>query len=422
MVFAAVAYWGVGMSLAVGLGFGAGLGRARHLDRPRRRARGRGAPHGRRGSSPCSGGLPQQRRRLCVQRKPWSERRSSVRPCCKLGQSRHAARGAPSTGGERMADKTIITCAVTGSITRPDQHPHLPITPEQIATAAIEAAKAGAAIAHIHVRDPQTGAPSMALEHYREVVERIRASGTDVIINLTTGPGGRFVPSEDDPKVGGAGHHPDAAGAAGRARGRAQARDLLARPQHHVVRHFGGDQHAEERQRSWRRRSARQASCRSWRCSIPATSSSPISCWRAACLPRPPLFQLVLGIRNGFPGDARDPALRQVAAAGRREMGGDGHRPHGVPDRRPGLPARRPRPGRARGQPVSRARACWRRPTPRWSSARSRSSSCSAAASRARAEARAILGLGSRSGAPLPLAAATRPAVDRGRSRGRSRR
>jgi uncharacterized protein (DUF849 family) len=100
-----------------------------------------------------------------------------------------------------MADQTIITCAVTGSITRPEQHPNLPITPAQIANAAIEAAKAGAAIAHIHVRDPETGAPSMALEHYREVVERIRASATDVIINLTTGPGGRFIPSDDDPKV-----------------------------------------------------------------------------------------------------------------------------------------------------------------------------------------------------------------------------
>jgi uncharacterized protein (DUF849 family) len=100
-----------------------------------------------------------------------------------------------------MADRTIITCAVTGNITKPEQHPDLPITPAQIAQAAIDAAKAGAAIAHIHVRDPATGAPSMELAHYREVVERIRASGTDLIINLTTGPGGRFVPSEDDPKV-----------------------------------------------------------------------------------------------------------------------------------------------------------------------------------------------------------------------------
>src|SRR5690606_15557167 len=106
---------------------------------------------------------------------------------------------------ERMADKPSITCALTGNITRPDQQPDLPITPEQIANRAIDAAKAGAAIAHIHARDPETRAPAMALEHYREVVERIRASDTDLIINLTTGPGGRFVPSEDDPKVAGPG-------------------------------------------------------------------------------------------------------------------------------------------------------------------------------------------------------------------------
>ncbi|MEM7026054.1 MAG: 3-keto-5-aminohexanoate cleavage protein [Pseudomonadota bacterium] len=98
-------------------------------------------------------------------------------------------------------DKVIITCAVTGSITRPDQHPDLPVTPEQIADAAIGAANAGAAVTHIHVRDPKTGAPSMELDLYREVVERIRASGVDLILNLTTGPGGRFVPSDDDPRV-----------------------------------------------------------------------------------------------------------------------------------------------------------------------------------------------------------------------------
>lgn len=82
-------------------------------------------------------------------------------------------------------DKVIITCAVTGSITKPEQHPGLPITPEQIA----DAARAGAAIAHIHAHDPKTGAPAMALELYREVVARIRASATDLVIDLTTGPG-----------------------------------------------------------------------------------------------------------------------------------------------------------------------------------------------------------------------------------------
>jgi uncharacterized protein (DUF849 family) len=72
------------------------------------------------------------------------------------------------------------------------------VTPEQIAMSAMDAAKAGAAIVHIHVRDPKTGLASMEGAYYAEVVGRIRASGTDVVINLTTGPGGRFSPSPDD--------------------------------------------------------------------------------------------------------------------------------------------------------------------------------------------------------------------------------
>lgn len=86
--------------------------------------------------------------------------------------------------------KPIISCAVTGSGDTVGKHPDIPVTPEQIATAAIESAKAGAAIAHVHVREPDTGKPSRRLDLYREVVERIRESDTDVIINLTTGMGG----------------------------------------------------------------------------------------------------------------------------------------------------------------------------------------------------------------------------------------
>jgi uncharacterized protein (DUF849 family) len=97
--------------------------------------------------------------------------------------------------------KTILTCAVTGNLTRPDQTPHLPITPEQIASECLAAAEAGAAVVHIHVRDPLTGKPSMEIDHYRDVVDRIRRRRADLVINLTTGPGGRYVPSEDDPKI-----------------------------------------------------------------------------------------------------------------------------------------------------------------------------------------------------------------------------
>ena len=104
-----------------------------------------------------------------------------------------------------MKAKIVITCAITGNITKPEQSPHLPITPEQIATSALEAAEEGASVAHIHVREPDTGRPSMRLDLYRDVMERIRAHHKTLIINLTTGPGGRFVPSEEDPSVAGPG-------------------------------------------------------------------------------------------------------------------------------------------------------------------------------------------------------------------------
>ena len=103
-----------------------------------------------------------------------------------------------------MADPTIITCAITGNQTTLAQSPHLPCTPEQIANSCLEAVRAGAAVCHIHVRYPD-GKPSMELAHYREVVERLRAAPEDVVINLTTGPGQRFSPSDEDPKIAGPG-------------------------------------------------------------------------------------------------------------------------------------------------------------------------------------------------------------------------
>src|SRR5579884_3685144 len=92
-----------------------------------------------------------------------------------------------------MNSEAFITCAVTGAGDTLGRHPGVPVTPKQIAEAAIEAAKAGAAIAHIHVRDPETGKASRALPLYREVVQRVRDSGTDVILNLTAGMGGDIV-------------------------------------------------------------------------------------------------------------------------------------------------------------------------------------------------------------------------------------
>ncbi|TWG53997.1 MULTISPECIES: 3-keto-5-aminohexanoate cleavage protein [unclassified Aminobacter] len=92
-----------------------------------------------------------------------------------------------------MNREVFITCAVTGSGSTQDRSPHVPRSPKQIAEAAIEAAKAGAAVVHCHVRDPETGAPRRDVHLYREVTERIRDAEVDVVLNLTAGMGGDMV-------------------------------------------------------------------------------------------------------------------------------------------------------------------------------------------------------------------------------------
>ena len=107
-----------------------------------------------------------------------------------------------SAAGKRAV---IVTCAVTGGADTVDRHPAIPVTPEQIAVSALEAAQAGAAIVHIHVRDVRTGKASADPHLFREVVERIREVNADLVINLTTGAGARYIPSIQDPKIGGEG-------------------------------------------------------------------------------------------------------------------------------------------------------------------------------------------------------------------------
>jgi uncharacterized protein (DUF849 family) len=96
----------------------------------------------------------------------------------------------PGPRNIEMNTDVFLTCAVTGAGETAGKHPNLPVTPAQIAGAAIDAARAGAAIVHLHVREPTTGKGSRRVELYREVVERIRGTGVDVIINLTGGMGG----------------------------------------------------------------------------------------------------------------------------------------------------------------------------------------------------------------------------------------
>ena len=89
--------------------------------------------------------------------------------------------------------KTVLTCAITGGVTTKENTPYLPCTPQEIATSALEAAEAGASIVHLHAREDD-GKPSISLEKYRETVELIRKENSKLIINLTTGPGAKFIP------------------------------------------------------------------------------------------------------------------------------------------------------------------------------------------------------------------------------------
>lgn len=99
--------------------------------------------------------------------------------------------------------KIFLTNALVGNFTTRQHNPNLPITAKEIANQALESWKAGAAIVHIHVRDPETELPSMDVELYREVVDRIRDVSSDLIINLTTGNGGRYHPSDENPAKAG---------------------------------------------------------------------------------------------------------------------------------------------------------------------------------------------------------------------------
>jgi uncharacterized protein (DUF849 family) len=96
---------------------------------------------------------------------------------------------------------TILTCAVTGNLTMREQNPALPVTPAEIAASGVEAWRAGASVLHLHARDPATGKGTTKAELFDEIVARIRDAGCDAILNLSTGEGGRFMPSDDDPKV-----------------------------------------------------------------------------------------------------------------------------------------------------------------------------------------------------------------------------
>ena len=104
-----------------------------------------------------------------------------------------------------MRQEIILTCALTGAGETTEKSPHVPVTPKAIAESALEAREAGAAVAHIHVRDPEAGKAARRYELYAEVVERIRATGSDLILNLTAGMGADFCPDPENSALAGPG-------------------------------------------------------------------------------------------------------------------------------------------------------------------------------------------------------------------------
>ncbi|WP_434986086.1 3-keto-5-aminohexanoate cleavage protein [Vreelandella zhaodongensis] len=104
-----------------------------------------------------------------------------------------------------MNRNVILTCAVTGAGDTTGKNPNVPVTPAQIAHDCIAAAKAGASVAHIHVRNPETGGISHSLDHFREVMQRVREAEVDIVMNITAGGGGDWIPDTKDPTRGGPG-------------------------------------------------------------------------------------------------------------------------------------------------------------------------------------------------------------------------
>lgn len=184
-----------------------------------------------------------------------------------------------------MNHEVIVTCAVTGAGDTVGRHPAIPVTPKQIAEAAIEAARAGATVAHCHVRDPATGKPSRDVALYREVVERIRESDTDVIINLTAGMGGDLeIGKGEQPLEFGAGT--DLVGPLERLRHVEELLPEICTLDCGTLNFGDGDYiyvSTPAQLRAGAGASPSWGSRPSWKSSIPATSGSPSRCSRKGC-------------------------------------------------------------------------------------------------------------------------------------------
>ena len=234
----------------------------------------------------------------------------------------------------------FVTCAVTGAGDTAGRSEHVPVTPAQIADSAIEAARAGAAIVHIHVRDPETGRGGRDPAHYREVVERIRAAETDVVINLTAGMGGDLVLGGEDrplpPDPGGT----DMASAAERLEHVAELRPEICTLDCGTMNFAAGGDYVMVNTPSMLRAMAARIRDLGVRPELEVFDTGHLvfvdELIREGLIEGPPLIQLCTGIPYGAPDDPGDAARDgQPPPAGRRVLGVL-DRPHAASVRRPG--------------------------------------------------------------------------------------
>lgn len=213
--------------------------------------------------------------------------------------------------------EVMITCAVTGAGDTADKSPHVPVTPQQIALSAIEAARAGATTVHLHVRDPATGLNARAPELYREAVNRIRDSGVDIILNITAGMGGILHRPFEDPNQDG------------------PRSDLVASEERfcHIVEllpeictidcgtmNFGAENVVVNRPRdlAWMARKAQELGVKpELECFDMGQVGHALDLIKAGLIEQPPLFQFVLGAAGGAPATTESMiALRNMLPAG----------------------------------------------------------------------------------------------------------
>ena len=254
----------------------------------------------------------------------------------------------------------FITCAVTGSGDTVGKSDLVPFTPEAIAADCIAAARAGAAIAHVHVRDPITGAPARDAAYYTEVVDRVRSSDVDVVINLTSGMGGDLTLGSVEPPLPLADVGTDMAGATERLEHVEQLRPEISTLDCGSM-NFGEGDYVMTNTPATLQEMARQITAMGVRPEIEAFDTGHL--WQAKSLvdegliDDPVMVQLCMGIPWGAPrrhqhvhGDGQQHPRRVDVQCVL-------HRAHAIPVRRARRDRRRQRPRRPRGQPLSRS---WR--------------------------------------------------------------